>query len=64
MRYELSKGGEEARPKGCRPPFLQEVHQEAGFHHDDGDDDDDDDDNDDDDDDDDDHDDDGVDDGL
>ena len=28
----MFKGGEEARPKGCRPPFLQEVHQEAGFH--------------------------------
>ena len=26
------QGGEEARPKGCRPPFLQEVHQEAGGH--------------------------------
>ena len=42
------KGGEEARPKGCRPPFLQEVHQEAGFHHHEEDDDDDDGDDDDD----------------
>ena len=32
-----SKGGEEARSKGCRPPILQEVHlplhQEAGGQH-------------------------------
>ena len=27
----IVEGGEEGRPKGCRPSFLQEVHQEAGF---------------------------------
>merc|ERR1712233_185463 len=26
---EEEGGGEEGRPKGCRPSFLQEVHQEA-----------------------------------